>query len=125
MPNYNPDPSLPLYGGYDPDDTYNQVTALDGRVADYMIDLHLGTTWNQVLAIVAGQLPKDAHLQWTSHQDRAGDVLRVVGHRVSVATHSTWWVIGNASKARRFSRRQPPLISRARSRARVAGSQET
>jgi len=32
MPNYNPDPSLPLYGGYDPNDTYYDVSALDGRV---------------------------------------------------------------------------------------------
>src|ERR1700733_15243041 len=47
------------------------------------------------------------------------------GAPVSVATPSTWWVIGNASNARRFSSVQPPPVSRARSRARVAGSQET
>jgi hypothetical protein len=45
--------------------------------------------------------------------------------RVSVATHSTWWVIGNASNARRLSSRQPAASSRPRSRASVAGSQET
>ncbi len=47
------------------------------------------------------------------------------GQRDRVATHSTWWVIGKASKARRSSRRQPPPVNRARSRASVAGSQET
>ena len=47
------------------------------------------------------------------------------GQRLRVTTHSTWWVIGNASNARSPSTRQPPAISRPRSRARVAGSQET
>ena len=48
-----------------------------------------------------------------------------LGQRLRVTTHSTWWVIGNASNARSPSTRQPPAISRPRSRARVAGSQET
>ncbi|HEY1823709.1 MAG TPA: hypothetical protein VGG83_27705 [Trebonia sp.] len=69
MPNYNPDPSLPLYGDYDPTDTYTEVTALDGRITDYTIDVHLGATLTQVLAIVAAQLPKDATRHWISHQD--------------------------------------------------------
>ena len=51
--------------------------------------------------------------------------LKGVGQRLRVTTHSTWWVIGNASNARSPSTRQPPAISRPRSRARVAGSQET
>jgi hypothetical protein len=50
---------------------------------------------------------------------------QAAGQRLRVTTHSTWWVIGNASNARSASTRQPPAISRPRSRARVAGSQET
>jgi hypothetical protein len=60
MSNYNPDPSLPLYGGYDPTDAYTNVAALNGKVLDYTINLRLGTTLKQVLAIVTSQLPKDA-----------------------------------------------------------------
>jgi hypothetical protein len=47
MPNYNPDPSLPLYGGYDPDDTYTNVSALDGKVTDYQVNLRLGPSWRR------------------------------------------------------------------------------
>jgi hypothetical protein len=75
MPNYDPDPSLPLYGGYDPDDTYTNVSALDGRVTDYTINLHLKTTLKQVFAVVAGQLPKNVHREWISHQDGCVEAL--------------------------------------------------
>lgn len=69
LPNYNPDHSLPLYGDYDPADTYTNVIALDGRVVGYTINLHLGTALTQVLAIAASQLPKDTRRQWVSHQN--------------------------------------------------------
>ena len=42
-----------------------------------------------------------------------------------VARHSTWWVMGKASKARRASSRQPCGSSNPMSRAKVAGSQDT
>ncbi len=42
-----------------------------------------------------------------------------------MATHSTWWVIGNASNARRLSSAHPRWASRPMSRASVAGSQDT
>ncbi len=44
---------------------------------------------------------------------------------VSVATHSTWWVMGNASKARSAPSCQPAAANTAMSRASVAGSQDT
>src|SRR5262245_42399861 len=43
----------------------------------------------------------------------------------SAATHSTWWVIGNASKARRPSSRQPSPPNTAMSRARSPGAPAT
>ena len=42
-----------------------------------------------------------------------------------LATHSTWWVIGNASNARRPLRTQPRAVSSPMSRASVAGSHDT
>ena len=44
---------------------------------------------------------------------------------VRVATHSTWWVMGNASNARSAPSSQPASANTAMSRASVAGSQDT
>ena len=48
-----------------------------------------------------------------------------VHYLVKVATHSTWWVMGNASNARSASSCQPASANTAMSRASVAGSQDT
>ena len=48
-----------------------------------------------------------------------------VHYRVKVATHSTWWVMGNASNARSAPSCQPASANTAMSRASVAGSQDT
>ncbi len=76
--------------------------------------------------------PTRANLQGADRADPEGVPRGLLAHdegpaaqRLRVTTHSTWWVIGNASNARSPSTRQPPAISSPRSRARVAGSQET
>ena len=46
--------------------------------------------------------------------DRADPERVPRAQRVRVTTHSTWWVIGNASNARSPSTCQPPAISRPR-----------
>ena len=47
------------------------------------------------------------------------------GVLVSVATHSTWWVMGNASNARSAPSSHPASANSAMSRASVAGSHDT
>lgn len=53
----------------DPNDTYYQVSALDGRVTNYTITLHLGTSLQRTLATVKSQLPGDARREWFSRQN--------------------------------------------------------
>lgn len=70
LSDFNPDPTLPKYDEFSTTDTYVHVTALQGRVTNYVVNLHLGTTLEQGLAIARQELPPDARRQWTSAQNR-------------------------------------------------------
>ena len=58
-------------------------------------------------------------------RDRGPPGRSVTPPRDRIATHSTWWVMGNASNARRPFSVQPRPASSPMSRASVAGSQDT
>ena len=58
-------------------------------------------------------------------EQRAQATRRYPGVLVSVATHSTWWVMGNASNARSAPSSHPASANSAMSRASVAGSHDT
>lgn len=66
-PVYDPDPSLPSINGH-PGAVYVLVTAQDGRVLSYAMNLHAGTTLHRAIGIARAQFPPDVRLLWTARK---------------------------------------------------------
>lgn len=69
---YNPDPSLPKVNGHT-GAKYTTVFPLGGRVTNYTVNF-APTSLEGAQAIIAGELPPDAHILWTN---RVGTCVQV------------------------------------------------